>query len=227
MGKTALWILTVFALALACPEVRSDEDGWRLEKDKDGIQVYTRAVQGWSIRELRGVTRIPAPLSSLVAVIYDVRASRELIDVVSEAEIQHRESDTRYQIYSAMKLPWPISARDILNQREIKQNKSSLAVTITDVAVQDAIAPRKGFVRIVKSRHEWTFEPTTEGAVLVEMRTLSDPAGPIPASLINAMSVSTPFKTLSKLREMAQRSEYAHAKLSFIEEAVGGVPTWQ
>jgi hypothetical protein len=216
--RRLVWVFTVFAIAWACPNAWSNGDGWQLEKDKDGIQVFTRAVEGWSVREFRGVTRIAARLSSLVAVIHDIPASRELTDVVSEAEIQHRESDTRYQVYSAMKMPWPIADRDILNQREITQDKNSLAVTITDVAIQDA-APRKGLIRIVNSRTQWTLAPTPEGSVLVEMRTLSDPGGPIPAPVINAMSVSTPLKTLSKLKEMVQRAEYAHAKLPFIEEA--------
>jgi hypothetical protein len=201
--------------------VRADEDGWRLEKDKDGIQVYTRAVEGWNIREFRGVTRIPARLTSLVAVINDIAASRELTDVVSEARIQHRDSDCQYQIYSAMKMPWPITDRDILNQREIKQDKSSLAVTITDVAMENGMPLRNGMTRIVNSRQQWTLAPTPQGPILAEVRTLSDPNGPIPASLINAMSVSTPFKTLSKLKEMAQRNEYAQARLAFIEDPTG------
>jgi hypothetical protein len=212
--------ITVLVIALAFPIARAAESGWRLEKDKEGIQVYTRAVDGWSIREFKGVCLISASLSSIVAVIDDTAASHELSDLVSESRIQHRDSDTHFQIYSAMKLPWPMSDRDILNQRDITQDQHSLVVTITDVAEEDAIAPRKGYIRIVKSRTQWTLTPTAEGTVLAETRTLSDPDGPIPVSVINAMSVSTPFKTLSKLRQIVRRDEYQRAKLPFILESV-------
>ena len=216
--RICFYVLSFLVVALASPSGWSDGEVWRLEKDKDGIQVYTRAVEGWSIREFKGVTRIRAALSSLVAVIDDISASHELTDVVSEAQIEHRESDTRYQVYSAMKMPWPIADRDILNQREIVQDGNSLAVTITDVAIEDPSPHRKGLVHILKSHSQWLLVPTPDGSILVEMQTLSDPAG-IPASIINVMSVNTPFVTLSKLREMAQRAQYVHAKLPFIEDA--------
>jgi hypothetical protein len=211
-------LTALLALALAAVAAGSQEGGWRLEKDKDGIQVYTRAVDGWTVREFKGVSSIAADLSSLVAIITDAHASREFSEFVSETEIRHRESDTHYQVYSATKLPWPLSDRDILSQRDITQNKNSFVVTITDVAIEDPEPPRKGFVRIVKSRTEWKLSPTSRGMVLVETSTLSDPGAPIPSSIINAMSVSTPFKTLTKLKELAGRPEYAHVQLPFIEE---------
>jgi hypothetical protein len=194
------------------------QDGWRLEKNKDGIQVYTRAVDGWAIREFKGVSQISSDLSSLVAIITDIRASRELSEFVVEADIRHRESATHYQIYSATRLPWPMADRDILSQRDIAQDENSHVVTITDVAITDPEPARKGFVRIVKSRAQWKLSPVSRGTTLVETRTLSDPGTALPSPVIDALSVSTPFKTLSKLKELAARAEYAHVKLAFIQE---------
>jgi hypothetical protein len=97
-------------------------------------------------------------------------------------------------------------------------------VTITDVALPTGVAPRSGFVRIVSSRQQWTLQPTADGSILVDMRTLSDPAGPIPASIINAMTVNMPFKTLRNLREMVKRPQYAQAQLPFIDEVAGSSP---
>lgn len=210
--------LLLMALLLASPLAGAADAEWKLEKDTAGVQVYTRPVDGWSIREMRGVARIDARLSSVVAVINDVSALHELSDVVARAEVQKHESDTRYQVYSQMKMPWPVSNRDILNQRTITQDPATLVVTITDTATEDQLAVKKDYVRILKSRQTWTLTPQPGGGVTVETRTLSDPNGPIPASLINSMAVSTPFKTLSKLKEMAQRPAYAQASLAFIKE---------
>ncbi len=199
----------------------SNDEPWKLEKDKDGIQVYTRAVDGWSIREIRGIVRLPARLSSAVAVVCDVAAAHELNDVIAAAEVRQRDSDTRYQVYSSMKMPWPINDREILNQREITQDESTLAVTVTDIAIEDQAPPKKGVVRIVKSRQQWIVTPGQDGQVTVEMRALTDPAGPIPAPIVNTMSVGAPFKTMSKLKELVQRPEYQRAKLPFIKDAAG------
>jgi len=123
--------LAVLAGMLVLPAFASAEDTWRLEKDKDGIQVYTRAVDGWSIREMRGVARIPGRLSCFVAVIDDIPAIHELNEMVSTSSIPHRDSDTQYQLYSTIKMPWPLSDRDVLNLRTIVQDGNTLAVTIT------------------------------------------------------------------------------------------------
>lgn len=209
----ALSLTLVLLPALAA----ATDDNWKLEKDKDGIQVYTRAVEGWSIREIRGTTQLPVKLSAVVAVFDDVPALSELNEYVSKAEVRNRESDLRYQIYTQTKMPWPVSDRDILNQRNIAQDSKTLAVTITDAATDKILPPTKGMVRIVKSTQVWTLTPDAKG-VNVEMRLLSDPNGPIPASLINSMSVSNPYKTLVKLKELSQRPKYLAAKPAFIKD---------
>jgi START domain-containing protein len=208
-------MLVLLVVAMAAPA--GADEAWRVDKDQDGIQVSTRAVEGWSMREIRGVMRADARLSSLVAVIVDVRVAHDLSDVIAEQRVLQRDSDTRYSLYSAMKLPWPVSNRDIVNQREIAQDPGNLAVTITDLAVENA-PPRDGYVRMTRSRQKWTLTPAAGGGVQVETRVLSDPNGPIPAFIVNAMAVDGPFKTLSQLRALAQSPAYAGAALSYVKE---------
>jgi hypothetical protein len=207
--------------AALVPALAGADEAWQVEKDKDGIQISTRAVEGWSIREIRGTVRIQARLSSVVAVLVDVDASHELSDVVAEAKVLQRDSDTRYRLYSAMKLPWPVANREIINQREIVQDPASLAVSVTDLAVDDATPHRDGYVRMTKSRQQWTLTLVPGGEVQVEMHALADPAGPIPAFVVNAMAVDHPYKTLGNLRRMAQSAKYADASLPYIKEPAG------
>jgi len=211
-------LLTLLCLSLSAPLLQAADASWKLEKDAEGVQVYTRAVEGYSIREIRAVTRVPARLSAVVAVLEDVGAVSQLSDVVSEAEILRRQSDTRYQVYSVLKMPWPLDDRDLINQRELRQDPATLTVTISNVAISDAAPPRKGRVRIVKSNQQWVLKPEADGQVLAEMRALTDPNGPIPAAAINAMSVGSPFKSLLKLREMAQSPKYRQANLAHVTE---------
>lgn len=192
------------------------DEAWRLEKNAGDVQIYSRAAAGWNIREIRGTTRIDASLAAVTAVLMDIEASPQLNEFVAKAQVQERESATRYRVYSTMKMPWPISDRDILNQRELIQNPDTREVIITDIATRGLMAPQQGLLRIVDSRQQWSLKPLPEGGVDVEMRLLADPAGTIPSRLIDAMAVSTPLKTLRKLRELAQRTAYANAKLDYL-----------
>ena len=212
--------LACLLFMLAVPAWSADAAGWKLEKDKDGIQIYTRAVPGWEIREMRGVTRHAGSLGSLVAAIHDPAAAPELNEFVAKSTIEQRDSETRYRLYTLTKMPWPLTDRDALMQREIVQDAKTRVVTVTDTATDQLMPERKGLVRIIKSRQQWTLTPNADGSVGVELRILSDPRGPIPSSLLNTLSVSTPFKTLSQLKAVAQRAKYTQARLAFIKEGV-------
>lgn len=194
------------------------EAGWRLEKDKDGIQIYTRAVEGKSIREIRGTTEVTARLSSVAAVLSDVDAIPLLSDVVAEAKVTKRDSETRFQVYSVLKMPWPVTNRDLLNLTEIGQDPQTLAVTISNVGQRDGVATKEGLVRITDSRSQWRLTPATGGKVSVEMLAFTDPAGSLPTSLINSLSVGAPFKSMGVLRELARQPKYRDATLSFVRE---------
>jgi len=213
--RIALWIVLLLVLVSA-PSRAADGD-WRVEKERDGVQISTRAVEGWSIREIRGTVRIPARLSAVVAALDDPAATHEMNDLTVESKIVQRDSDTRYHLYNAMKLSWPVSDRDIVDQRQISQDPASLAVTIDDTAVADTVPPRKGFVRMVKSHQVWVLTPAGN-EVAVEMHALSDPNGAIPAAIINMMSIDAPLKTLERLRALAQTPKYAAARLAFVKD---------
>ena len=44
--------LLLISLLLLCPVIDSD---WNLKKDKSGIEVYTRSVEGSSFKEFKGI----------------------------------------------------------------------------------------------------------------------------------------------------------------------------
>lgn len=207
----AAWLL----VGLDAPAIA--DEAWHVEKDEDGIRIESRAVPGWSIHEIRGTAQVNASLATVVAALDDVPAIPQLNDIVAEAKVIQRDSATRYRLYAAMKMPWPVSDRDIVNQREITQNPTTRAVTLVDTAIADA-EPRKGYVRIVKSRQQWQLTPTADGQVQAELRLLSDPDG-MPAALINSMAVNTPYKTLAKLRDLVREARYAQAKPGFLNGA--------
>ena len=215
--RLAQRLVVLLLLIVAAPVWSAEDASWKLEKDKDGIQIYSRAVPGWEIREMRGLTRYSGSLGSLVAVLTDPAVASELNEFVAKTSVEQRDSDTRYRLYTLTKMPWPLTDRDVLMQREIAQDTRTGAVTVTDTATENLMPEKKGLVRIIKSRQQMTLTPNADGSISIELRMLSDPRGPIPSSLMNSLSVSTPFKTLAKLKEIAQRPKYAQARPGFIK----------
>jgi hypothetical protein len=49
----------------------SQSHEWKLDKDENGIKVYTRPIEGFPVDELRTETVVHAPMAAILAVIMD------------------------------------------------------------------------------------------------------------------------------------------------------------
>ena len=55
---------------------------------------------------------------------------------------------------------------------------------------------------MVQSMQEWKLEKMSDCSTKVSLTSLTDPGGPIPASLVNSMSIEEPLQSIVNLREL-------------------------
>ena len=110
--------LSIVVLMLAPSYLFAAEDqGWKLQRDKGGIQVHTRSVEGSPFDAVRTTTRMTdVRLSSLVALIEDAPACAEWADSCAESYLVERLSDTESLVYTHNDMPFPVKDRDVLAQ---------------------------------------------------------------------------------------------------------------
>lgn len=213
--------ITLLTLILLCGFVSAgtvNNEDWRLEKDRQGIQIYTRAVEGSGFREIRGSVTIDGRLSSVVALLQDMNYWPKLNKLFTSVSLYEQLSETESLVYFQMDMPWPVKDRDILYQRTLQQDVKSKIVTMTEVATSGIFNEQDGYVRVVDSTHHWTLVPRQDGGVDVNWVTYTDPNGPIPASMVNWLSVGPPFDSVSVLRKAIENGEYRDARLPYIQE---------
>ena len=61
-----------------------EEVKWELAKDKQGVKVYTRKVDGIDFKECKGVITIKTSLTSLVALVSDANAAPDMVQIGNE-----------------------------------------------------------------------------------------------------------------------------------------------
>lgn len=193
-------------------------ENWDLKKDRDGIQIYTRKVEGSPFKAVRGVTRVNARLSSLVALVRDARACPDWADRCGESWVHEKISETEEYVYTLNELPWPVSDRDVLAHVRWSQSADNLAVTMLSSATEGLLEKKKGIVRLTEANAQWIFTPLASGEVEVVTLAHINPAGPLPAWVTNLLLVDAPFNTLNKLREAVKDQKYLNAGFSFISE---------
>jgi hypothetical protein len=198
----------VFSMLLTLSSAWSTPDPWRLDKDTQGIQLYTRTVPGQALKDFKGIMQVEAPMAQVAAMLADVPAMPEWFFLLREARFIKGEHVEDSYIYMAMKGIWPVSPRDAVAHVSVKQDPATLAIFV-QVDSEDGVMPKQdGFVRIPTLHSYWKLTPVTATHTEVEIMGSADPGGWVPIALANFLVTTVPEQSLKKMREFIAKPEY-------------------
>ncbi|MBZ0251864.1 MAG: hypothetical protein K8I02_00875, partial [Candidatus Methylomirabilis sp.] len=80
------------------------------------------------------------------------------------------------------------------------------------------IPPAEDYVRMPTVKGGYVFRPKPGGAVEIDYQLHVEPGGALPAWLVNALAVDTPFETLKGMREAAKKPKYRDAEVPGVRE---------
>ncbi len=194
-----------------------DDTEWQLKKDLEGIQIYTRSVEGSKFKAVRSVMLTDFRLSSVVALIRDNSACTRWADLCKESRMLEEISETESLAYNLNDIPWPVKDRDAITRVVWSHDAETGAVTMVATAIDSALIPatRKA-VRLKNAVTKWILTPTAEGRLEIANEGHIDPSGPTPAWMTNLLLVDSPFKTMQSLRREMSEDRYADSSFDFI-----------
>lgn len=212
-------IVILFALCgLSLTTFQLSAQDWELKRDKGGIKVYVRDIPNSKIKELKFTTQVEASLNSIAAVLTNVEGFDEWVYAAVISKTIKKVSDTEVYYYTEMDFPWPFDNRDLVLHSTFWQDKKTMAIHSKTTSTHWMEPEKKGIVRITKADLYWTFTPIGNGKVRVDYYLNSDPAGNIPAWMVNLAADQGPLQTMLKFKEMLEKEKYKNAKLAFVQE---------
>lgn len=184
---------------------RSKNDEWKLEKDDNGVKIYTKKIKDHKLKAFKGYTIVKSSPEELLNVIRDVERYPQWMSHIAETYIVEQVNNDELYVYSESSVPWPFSNRDIVTHSLLYWKDEKAFVEMT--GVPDFIPKNKGIVRIPGSKGLWIFTPigSDETEIIYEFQ--GDPGGSIPGWIANMFIVDGPFKTLTNLREYVMNSK--------------------
>ncbi len=151
-------------------------------EETEGVLIEARAVTGSDLVELRlTTTTTKSPGSLCEAAFGDGKFDPQEPDLKSRKIIS--ESEDERVTYDQINPP-VVSNRDYaVRAQRIRTSDDSCRVVF---AAANEVAPSKpsGWVRITKLRGEWKFERNADGKTQVTYTVFTDPAGSIPAFMV-------------------------------------------
>ena len=189
-----------------------------VEKQKNGVTVYTRKIEGSALKEFKGVTSIKTSLTSLIALMDDTAAYTQWLHNVTEAKLIQKINYYERITYTVIHAPWPVSDRDTITYSKITQDPKTKVITINLKGMPDKMPPQGGRVRVPALKGFWQFIPNKSGSVTVIYQVHSEPGGSIPDAIANSTTTDIPYNTLLNMHKVVKGEKYQNAKIPEVKE---------
>ena len=173
---------------------------WKLAKDKQDIQIYTRQMANSKLKELRAHTFIKTSVDNVIATLQDVDNYNKWMVYVKNSALLKKISDDEMYIYSEAKLPWPFNNRDIANHINVYWSEEKDTATLVIDGIPDYIPEKEGIVRMPISKGHWYVYQLDKQTTKIEYIYGGDPGGSIPSWVVNLFIVDGPYKSLVNLK---------------------------
>ena len=201
--------LLLLALPLLALGADPGDTAWQLRHSEGVLQVHSRPYAGSSIEEFRGVTRVRARLSEVIALLQDADYNRHWVYRSGGARILDHQSISTTWVYGVVDAPLPIRDRDTVVRFDLRQDPGSRVITIDILNKPDLLPPVAGLVRVPDFGGFWRLEPLADSQVAVTYQVYGDPGGWVPAWLANYAALRSVVGTLQAMPDALQR--YADA----------------
>lgn len=207
---TIVFFLCITGLAIA------ENKDWLPRKNKNGIQVYSRQVEDSKYEEFKGVVEIDASLASSLALLDDAEACADWLHQCEMSKILDTSGPLERHIYQVNNLPFPAASRDmVFKARVVFVEDGNIRINL--VATPDFIDETE-YIRIKESRGAYLLEKIDEQRTRLTWIQYVDPAGALPAFMVNSMLTDMPFKSLRNFRKVVQREKYRNVKIIQAED---------
>ena len=155
--------------------------------DKDEIVIYTREVDHSPFHEILAETKMEGSIEKFRKIITDFdNYSRWLTDCKT-AEIIENPSKDDFTYHMKLKVPFPFTKRDMIQQIVLDETEDKLVVEITNRP--EKIKEEEDYVRMKKADGRWIVNKISEDHLIVKFQYLADPEGDVPAWMVNTFIV--------------------------------------
>lgn len=177
---------------------------WKFIKERDGIKVYTRNEEDNPVKSYKGEVDMKTDMTRLRKVIGSIDSFDWWDDNIKEIKVLEYQKEKLIKYYLIYDVPWPFEDRDLCVEARITNDTVTGKRMVRATPLRDVIPENPDMVRIKNYWQSWTMEPTGNGIIHVTLEGSVDPAGSIPAWIINMVITDTPLNIIKKVRDIVE-----------------------
>jgi START domain len=197
--------ITFIALSYLLIGTSFGQYNWKLEKDKNGIKVYSSDMSNSSFKAVKVECTLTGSYTKLVSILTRVSQFSKWIYNTKLSSLVRQTTPHDFIYYSETHLPWPLSNRDAVIHLRIRTDSLPRVLTIMGSGVPDLVPEIPGKVRVSKYAASWKVTMPTATTIKIYYVLELNPGGSIPAWVANSFSDKGPFETFSNLAELLKK----------------------
>jgi hypothetical protein len=172
---------------------------WELDKNKDGVKVYTRVEENSSFKSFKAIMTVDASIDELLKILKNTASYTKWYGYTKTATLLKREKNIQYNYVETI-FPWPFRNRDMVYKMTTDEfNKNSIKISLQ--GIPNYVQEKKGIVRMKKAEGYISLQHSGNKTEVIYVLH-SEPGDNIPTWMANNSIAKLPFKTLSGLRKV-------------------------
>ena len=178
------------------------ENEWRLDKDKNDIQIYTREVEGFPIRQFRVSARTSASLAAIEKLFRNISDYPSWMPDVAGSQMLEQPTGNSYLYYLQIDSPFPVQDRDLVSIMTFEYPSENV-LRINYENQPESYPAQSKHTRISYFKGYWEFT-RVNGRTIIKNQFLSDPGGSVPSWVVNSFMASNPYNTVVALKNQVE-----------------------
>ena len=200
-------IIVLLMFSYIAPIYGQDSD-WELKSETDNIEVYTRKLEGEKFKEIKILTQCKTSLNAIMAAFDDTEGHKDWVYKSPESYTVERVDDQTLIYYIKSDLPFPATDRDLVIKYTWTQDPETKIISTMSEGVVGKVEEYDANIRVKDFVSTYKLTPQENGWIDIEYYAKMDPAGKLPAWLVNLAVTSGPIKTMEQLFEIIESGKY-------------------
>lgn len=172
---------------------------WQLEKEKNGIQVYSSDVPYSAIKAFKVECTLDGNYEKLISILADVKENSKWVYHIKTSLLLETFSKLDVVYYAETSMPWPMSDRDAIIHLVFNTDSLPKYMTVTGTSEPERVPVKSNFVRMIHYTAIWNVTMPTQDSIHIEYILEMNPAGNIPSWFTNMFAKKGPYETFRNL----------------------------
>ncbi|HWB24589.1 MAG TPA: START domain-containing protein [Chitinophagaceae bacterium] len=178
---------------------------WSLEKDKDGIQVYSADSGGSKFKAVKVICSPKGNLQKFLTILLDVDGHKNWVYSTKKSYQLKKTSSDSILYYAELSFPWPLSNRDVVILMTTRIDAPGHNAVIFTDGEPDSLPKKDGLVRVPFFHARYEVTEVADGRLQIVYYTLANPGGGLGPGFTNLFLAKAPYNTFKNLCALLSR----------------------